>query len=509
MKNICFRSVLLSLGVFLSSSISLAQDVSPSPGTTTEPNLRRNISIRAYEIFQQRKLRLHLSVDESDSSGHYFLNTLDAKSFRLMSAEADELPVEPSSLSTFSTRSPTLPRETAIVFEAEKSLSPAQFESMRSGIAGFLDRFRSDVLTVRASVAEKDVRLAWIAPGQSENPRAIQRAILESKAIDGKPGVAAGVCAALGELRSSTHDRSVVQKTLIFISRPALEGDKHWSELKSCLSKSDDANIRIFWVRVHDQNADFGKFDEVIRSYVEKSGGFVSRVNATTDPVVALKNLRSYLDDEYVLEFDLTQHRPYSDVLKFKVSANYHGNLIRSEEAVFEGFVALPRPEEIKRIEEIRENERRKERRTYLFLFGVFLSSALVIVLLLRRNNAGCSKCGFRVAKNFQDCPFRNQKCFGRISVIQGPLQGYEFPLFVGENTLGSSLSRTIRLRAKGLAGNHAKIVLTQRKALFSPEKGAETRVNGVMATEPRLVSSGTILRMGELVCRIDFKEGS
>ncbi len=509
MKNRVVVFLLSVMSIVLSAMTARAQDASSSPMPSADSNLQRNISIRAYEIYQQRRLRLHLSVDESDASGHYFLNTLDAKSFRLTSDDPNELPVEPNSLSTFSTHSPTLPRETAIVFEADKTLAAEQFDAIRSAVAGFLDRFRSDVLTVRASAANKDLRLAWIAPGQSENPRAIQRAILESKVLEGQPGVAAGVCAALDELKASPSERSGVQKTLIFISRPTLEGDKNWSQLKSCLTESVDSNIRTFWVRLRDQSPDFGKFDDVIRSSVEKSGGFVSRLNATADPAIALKNLRSYLDDEYVLDFDLTQHRPYSDVLKFRVTANYHGNVIRSEESVFEGFVAMPRPEEIKRIEETRELERRKERRTYLFVAGILASSALVIVVLLRRNNDGCSKCGFRVAKNYQDCPFRNQKCFGRLSVIQGPLQGSEFPLFVGENTLGTSLSRTIRLRAKGLAGNHAKIVLTQRKALFSPEKGTETRVNGLMATEPRLISSGTILRMGELVCRVDFKEGS
>ncbi|MBM3380952.1 MAG: hypothetical protein FJY29_00730 [Betaproteobacteria bacterium] len=509
MKKKFLTCFLACLGASVIAPNAWTQDVLPTPSSTQAQELRRNISIRAYEIFQQRKLRVHLSVDESDSGGHYFLNTLDAKSFRLKSDDPNELPVEPSSLSTFSTRSPTLPRETALVFEANQAIPSTQSDAIRSAVAGFLDRFRSDVLTVRASVGEKDVRLAFIAPGQSENPRAIQRSILESKSLVGKAGIAAGVCAALGEMRSSPSDKSVIQKTLIFISRPALESDKNWSDLKSCLSKSEDSNIRFFWVRIHDQNPGFGKIDEEIQTKIEKSGGFVSRINATTDPLVALKNLRSYLDDEYVLEFDLSQHRPFSDVLKFRVTANYHGNLIRSEEREFEGFIALPRPEEIKRIEEIRDLERRKERRTYLFLAGVLATSALVIVLLLRRNNAGCSKCGFRVAKNYQDCPFRNQKCFGRLSVIQGSLQGAEYPLFVGENTLGTAMSKTIRLRAKGLASHHAKIVLTQRKALFSPEKGAESRVNGVIATEPRLISSGTILRVGTLVCRIDFKEGA
>ena len=95
------------------------------------------------------------------------------------------------------------------------------------------------------------------------------------------------------------------------------------------------------------------------------------------------------------------------------------------------------------------------------------------------------------------------------MSVIQGPGLGSEFPLFSGENTFGSSSSNSIRWKAKGLTRKHGKIVITKRKALFSPMRGSETRVNGVIATEPRLLSSGSILRVGDVVCRVDFKEGA
>ena len=502
-------SIISFLGA-LNPMIAKSEEPGSSVAADAQTSIQRKISIRAYEIFQERKLRIHLILDESDGSGRYLLNTLDAKSFRLQPEEASEPPIEPTSLSTFANRSPAAYRETAVVFEANKEFSERQFDSIRSAVAGFLGGFRSDVLSVRATTEEKESRLAWIAPGQSENPRAIQKSILESPSLDGKAGVAAGVCAAMKELESESPPMSPAQRSLILISRAAGDGSSGWSEARKCLAQAIQSSVRIFWVRIRDlESQQVGKFDSVIEGVVDKSGGFVGKLTATSDPVGALSNLRSYLDDEYILEFDFTQYRPYSDILKFSVSANYHGNIYRSAEHKYEGFVAKPRPEELERVEQARESARIKERQAYYFISAVLLLSSFFIVYFLRRNTAGCKKCGFRVSSSFQDCPFRNAKCHGRMSVIQGPGLGSEFPLFSGENSFGSSRSNTIRWKAKGLARKHGTIVITKRKALFSPARGSQTRVNGVMATEPRLLSSGSILRIGDVVCRVDFKEGA
>lgn len=494
----------------LSPMIAKSEEQGSSATDVAETSFQRKISIRAYEIFQERKLRIHLILDESDGSGRYLLNTLDAKSFRIQPEEASEAPIEPTSLSTFANRSPAAYRETAVVFEANKQFSELQFNSIRSAVAGFLGGFRSDILSVRATTEEKESRLAWIAPGQSENPRAVQKSILESPSLDGRAGVAAGVCAAMKEFESESPSMAPAQRSLIFISSAAGEGSSGWSNARKCLAQAIEARVRIFWVRIHDQELrQVGEFDAVIAGIVEKSGGFIGKLTATSEPVGALSNLRSYLDDEYILEFDFGQYRPYSDILKFSVSANYHGNIYRSAELKYEGFVAKPRPDELERVEQARESARLKERQTFYFISAVLLLSAFFIVYFLRRNTAGCQKCGFRVSSSFQDCPFRNSKCHGRMSVIQGPGLGSEFPLFSGENTFGSSLANTIRWRAKSLARKHGRIVITKRKALFLPVRGSQTRVNGVIATEPRLLSSGSILRIGDVVCRVDFKEGA
>lgn len=472
------------------------------------PNVQRQISVRSYEIFQKRKLRIHFVIYESDGLGRFLLNTLDAKSFRLISATESEIPIEPTSLSTFTTRSPQAYRHTAIVFDAHQSLSQPYFEAIRTGVAGFLGGFRSDVLSVRTSTSKKEARIAWSAPGQSENPRAVQKSVLESVRMDGHQGIAAGVCAASEELSSDSNESLAAQKNLIFIAGTAGDNDSIWRDTQACLESAAGAGYRIFWLRVHDQFMTTGKSDSELERLVEKSGGFVSLLGVSSDPMAAMNNLRSYLDDEYVIEFDLSEYQPYSDELKFSLTANYHGNIYRTNEIEFEGFTAAPRPEEIERVEKMRSLELKKERQRSILLFVALAATMGLVFYLIRRKTSNCSKCGYRVASSFQDCPFRNEKCEGRLSVVQGEELGVEFPLFSGENTLGRGANNTVRLTSKSVSRNHGKLVMTKRKALLYPVKGSETRVNGVIATEPRLLASGTILKLGEVVCRVDFKEG-
>lgn len=485
--------------------IAQAQSEKSLPDTAID----RSISVRTVQVFQERKLRVFAVVDEADGNGKYLLNTLDAKSFRLTSEDVNARPLEPISLSTFSTQTPSAPRGTALVFEAQQSFSQQQFNSIRSAVASFMGGFRSDLLTIHASTQEKSTRIAWNAPGQSENPRAIQKSILETDALTGTGGVRAGICAAYDELKDIDEQFSGAQKNLIFVSGPAGDGNSGWSQTRKCISSASDDGFRVFWVRLRDQTQELGKFDAAIESVVERSGGFVSKLRANSDPVAALNNVRSYLDDEYVLEFDAAEHSPHSESFEAVLTASYHGHVYRSSKVQFEGLKARPHPEDLVQQEERLRKAALKERESFYFLGAVIVFSGFFIVFILKRKSVGCVKCGFRVSSTFQDCPFRSAKCFGRLSVVQGPALGLEFPLFSGENSFGSSSSNTIRWADKKLARKHGKIVITKRKALFVPSKGSETRVNGMIATEPRLLTSGTVLRVGESVCRVDFKEGA
>ncbi|MEY4064362.1 MAG: Inner rane component of cytoplasmic domain [Pseudomonadota bacterium] len=512
MKNkIAFKLVTIFCLCLLTDAVRAEGETAVNNSVPALP-LQRQVSLRGYEVYDKRKLRMHVIVDESDAAGRYLLNTLDAKSFRLRSDSDSHAPLEPVSLSTYATRSPAVPRQTALVFEAGPHLPQRQFDSIRAAAANFLSGFRSEVFSVRAATAEKESRLAWLAPGQSENPRAIQKSILESGPVTGRPGIAAGFCAAVKEFETDSPDNVLKQKSLILLSNAPTEPDAAWTEAKRCLVRANELGVRIFWIRVRDQSTATSagnKFDSVIQTWVEKSGGFVAHSSALADPSAALNNVGAYLDDEYVLEFDLSQHEPYSDAFEFVLTVNYHGNILHSKMLAFKGFTAEPRPEDIITAQQSEKRARQNERRTLWILGASLFSIALVVFYFLKKTSAGCQKCGFRVHRSFQDCPFKNQKTFGRLSVIQGPALGAEFPLFSGINTLGRGRFNTIHWNAKGLSKKHARIIVMQRKALFEPITGAETRVNGVRIAEPRLLGSGTILRMGESVCRVDFKEGT
>ncbi|MFZ9519024.1 MAG: FHA domain-containing protein [Silvanigrellaceae bacterium] len=505
------KKLILVLQLFVLLAVSSrvdAQTATPAEGVS----LKRTLHIRSKEVFDKRMLRLFVLLDESDTEGRYLLNTLDARSFRLFAKEATDAPLDVRSLATVATRSPPVQRETVIVFESQPDMGQQISESIKKSVASFLGGFRSDVLSVRMGNEDNVKRLAWIAPGQSENPRAIQRAILDTPGLPGARGLTSAVCSGVDDLNTEPARDGMpeVQRNLIVVSTDDAGEDVRFSELARCFSNAIKLNARVFWLRMKPQNVQqpVSKLSRVVSSAVEKSGGFIAQVASSSDPSFALNNIRSYLDDEYVLEFDVSNVKPYSDVIDFELNASYHGHVVKSGFFRVDGFSALPTPEMLARNAQLAEAAKRKDLATVGLAIVLLTLTGAFFWMQLRRKIHVCGDCAYVVAQNFQDCPFRNEKCHGRLSVIQGPSVGAVFPLFSGENLVGSKRSMAIRLKGGGMSREHAKFVLSKRKALIVPMKDAVVRVNGVLTTEPRLLGSGTVVCMGNYVCRVDFKEG-
>lgn len=509
--------------VILCSLLLMGSTDQPALESTQIAPLKRKLAVRAHEVFEQRKLRIYAVADESDSEGRFLINTLDSRSFKLFGNDPKEAPLDVASLSTVATKSPAVPRETAILFESSQMLTQQKSESVRKAIASFLNGFRSDVLTVRMGNDEKNVRLAWISPSQSENPRAVQRAVLDSPAVTGAHGIVSPVCSGVRDLNilGVQNPPVLVQRNIIIVSSDSPSTSKNISELRACLSEAIDYGARIFWVELKETvMPDAGKestikasealteSSKIIAAAVQKSRGIRIGVSGTADPTAAFVNLRSYLDDEYILDFDLSNFRPYSDVIEVELVANYHGHVLKSGFFKAEGFVARPTPEDLERTARLQDNRRRKEMTNLLLVFLMVSGIGVFFWIWLRKKAHVCQDCTYVVENNFSDCPFRNSKCYGRLSVIHGTMTGKVFPLFSGDNSLGSRRSSTVRLKGRGIEGLHAKIVLSKRKALLTPMSPSGIRVNGFLTTEPRLVGSGTVLRIGEVICRLDFKQG-
>lgn len=498
---------------FSALTVLLSGSSSAEPTASTEGgNLVRSLKVRAHEIFDKRKLRLYVLVDEYDSEGRYLLNTLDARSFRLFGKDAKEAPLDTISLSTVASKSPPVLRETAVVFESSPSLAQTQSVALRKSVAAFLAGFRSDVLTIRMGNEEGNVRLAWVSPGQSDNPRAIQRAVLDAPVLEGPQGLTPPACSAMRDLNvlQGQEGGSLVQRNLILVASEMRQSTVGFAKLAQCLTEAEKLGMRVFWVRLKTEDAatEPSNFVRVIESAVKKTGGFTTTIGLSAEPTAALNNIKSYLDDEYVLEFDLDRFQPYSDVIELELTASYHGHVLKSGFFKAEGFFAYPTPEDLARIAAIQSATKRKDINTIAIIAGVFVITGMIFWYRARSKVHSCGDCSFVVGRDFQDCPFRNPKCYGRLSVVQGPLLGKVFPLFSGDNTIGRKRSSTIRLKNKDILSEHGKIVISKRKALFTPAAGSDSRVNGVLATEPRLLGSGCVIKLGETVCRIDFKEG-
>lgn len=492
-------------------------------GAAVSGTLKRKLTIRAHEVFEQRKLRVYAIADESDSEGRFLLNTLDSRAFKLFGNDPKEAPLDAASLSTVATKSPAIPRETAILFESSQSMPQQKSDAVRKAVVAFLNGFRSDVLTVRMGNDEKNIRLAWISPSQSENPRALQRAILDSPAVAGAQGITSPVCSGIRDLNvlGDQNPAVLVQRNIIIVSEEHSLSSKGSAELRKCLGEAVDYGARIFWVELKQSAGDEAAKTDLVRPHlsesgnskiisaaVEKSNGIRIKIAENADPTPAFVNFRSYMDDEYILEFDLTRFRPYSDVIELELVASYHGHVLKSGFFKAEGFVAQPSPEDLERTAQLQEIRRRREMMNLLMIFLLVSGTGILMWYWLRKKAHVCQDCSFVVERNFSDCPFRNNKCYGRLSIIHGPMTGKVFPLFSGDNSLGRSRSNTIRLKGSGIQRMHAKIVLSKRKALLTPLKTCGVRVNGVLTTDPRLLGSGSIIRVGDAVCRLDFKEG-
>jgi len=501
---------ILCFGFFF-ATLGYAELSAPLPAG----ELQRAIKVRAFEVFDKRKLRLYVVVDEFDSEGRYLLNTLDARSFRLFAKENDESPVDAISLSTIATKSPPVLRETAIAFESNSFFSQLQNESIRKSVASFLGGFRSDVLSVRMGNEDSNTRLAWISPNQSENPRAMQRAVLDAPVSKGRRGLTPVVCSAVRDINVVTPQGDIqnVQRNVIIISSDMSGADHQFSEMSKCLGQALDLGVRIFWIKIHSPAEPDGlpssksRFEKSLMSAVIKSGGFMTRVASSLDPTAALNNVRSYLDDEYILEFDLTGLKPYSKDIELELTASYHGNVIKGDVIRASGFTPFPTPAELARTRQLREAAKNKELVILASISVILALSGIFVWLYLKKKAHVCRDCTYVVSRHYQDCPFRNEKCYGRLSILQGAIIGNYFPLFSGDNLIGSDRSSTVRLKGKEIFRQHAKIVISKRKALFMPLNGSQCRVNGIIATEPRLIGSGSVIRMGDIVCRVDFKE--
>jgi hypothetical protein len=488
---------------------------------------RREVVVRAHGVERNEVLRLLVSVYERDNDSRYPLSTLDSGSFSLVSQE--NVPMgKPFSVATVGSLFPGLKRATVVVFEANSGTPVREGVAIRSAIAEFLPSLRSPFLSVVATGVDASHELFNYTPLKAENPKALGRFVIDYQPLISRRGDAAGLCSALGVFKGwGTSDfSSFDQMNVVLVSQGNLIEE---DEVRAGLCRADlvRSGVRLFSVvlgAVSSLKSSGG--GESPKGAVEERPGFVQHVAPLGDIQSALNNIRAYLDDEYVLDFDRTRlaHDPRLFEQEMLLQVAYHGNLVHSapllvtfpKVVVKEPEVApspTPPPAKVSATGGRRHSSSGLSAQRFLVLGGAVLSlvvaSALGALVFLRKRRVFCATCGHPVAENHESCPFKSDKCVARLRVMQGECSGMMFPLFVGVNSFGSGRRNAVSVGATGIERHHGRISIAKRKVVYYPNGGGTDRINGWTVHEPRLIAHGNIIRIGDTVFCFELRESA
>lgn len=452
------------------------------------------------------RIRIFAGFVERQNSVRYPISTLDTSAFRLRVSGDSVASVAAISLSTFGTLAPGPERGLLLGMEQTSDLGESS-ALVRGGVAEFVGTLRAGFLSVVSFHSKGVDVLAESIPGRADNIKAIQKRLLEVNQINESGAIAEAVCSIFsqfGSWREFMSDASA-QKAAVFVGRGGVLDSAAISKTIRCLGTAKAMGVQVYWLKLADvdQNSSVG-LQELAQGFLE-GGGFLQEIPLGTDFSSSLSNVRANLDDEYVVEFVLPAAARKSSTLRYSLQASYHGNVVVASES-FVDIVALEEPKAPETIMRSKINWWR-----IIVAVAVFVALVLLIVLLFMWRHAlryrKCDVCGHEVRRDFSDCAFRSAKCLGRLVVVCGADSGRIFPLFEGDNIIGSSPDCGVRLMSGTLARKHGKLTLLKKKALYQAVDGKGDMVNGWPLNEPRLLASGTNLRLGDAVLRFESRE--
>jgi hypothetical protein len=466
----------------------------------------RNLEVRHAVEVQPGRVRIFARFVERQNSVRYPISTLDTSAFRLRVSGDDGAPVPAVSLSTFGTLAPGPERGLLLGMEQTSELGKsARF--VREGAAEFVGTLRSGFLSVISFHSKGVDVFAESIPGRTDNIKAIQKRLLDVNQISEKGSIAEGACSISAQFsawREFMSDSSA-QKAAVFIGHGGVLNSAAINRTVGCLGTAKAMGIQVYWLRVADNSQTALTGSQELAQVFLDGGGFLQEILPDTDFSSSLSNVRANLDDEYVAEFVLPASARKSSDLRYSLLASYHGNVVVAPENVVK-IVALEEPKALAPMGRSQIN--------WLNLL-VGLIAILSIVLLIvsffiwrhARRYRMCDVCGHEVRRDFSDCAFRSAKCLGRLVVVSGTDSGRIFPLFEGDNFIGSAADCGVRLAASAVVGKHSKLTLFKKKALYQVMEGKGDRINGWPLSEPRLLGSGANIRLGNAALRFESKE--
>ncbi len=495
------------------------------------------VRVRAVEPTDDFKLIVFGRVFEEDNGILFPVTTLDREAFSLALGKDMKIDVKPDSLSTYSSLAQPRARRMVITFPFAANVPESTMRDIRQTLAENLPLTRSDYLSVLSITSEGESEIAGATPGVADNIRALQKRILDAKSAGKAVGTHNLVCAAGRKFSEWARYAAAPgeQQVLVLITHPSEARTDDLRTLTTCLDELTISGVAIYLLKV-DAIPHLPVNAEKLFDAAKLSGGYVQRVGSRVDLFPALSNLFANLNEEYVATFNLfslvgnwdgRRAIAQDGVTYMDLGVTYHGQSIKS--GVFTVPLQQGWRDNIERI-----NQAKSENEHFLRMFldlnyrerviaGVLAAILVVTVLFIFRywllsvrlwlRSVRCRTCGLRVKRSFSNCPYRETRFAGWLSVLNGKDIGMVLPVMQGANLIGTSDSCQIHFRrGYKIRRKHAELLIDNGKAQFKTLRpGVAKRlvdmVNGFPVHEARLLAHGDVLRIGEAYLRFELRE--
>ncbi len=487
--------------------------------------VERQLHIRQAEQLASGTLRVFAAVTEVQDSVAYPISTLERSMFSLFLGDDISGTLLPaSSLATFSSSSPRHRRGLVIAFDTAGTAPPREQAALREAVANILPQIFGNYLTVYGLRDDGPHLITELTPERGENIKILQRQITAEASTGGRGLAGQTLCKAAGKFQEWAANLAAPASQKVLLLLLAGSQSKELTPMEQgCWQQLAAAKVTVYIISF----ASKGDGGNPLRSLVNATGGFVHEVASPLDTFRALSNVASNLNDEYVLEAQpaaLPVPAAGSTSIALRAQASYHGNLVRSQPwplspaPALEAAAALGALATATDVEDLSDTDQTESSPPRLLWFGLAAACLCLVVggrqlWQLRRTSQRCQLCRCQVAQDFTNCPLQSAACVGRLVQLAPTAAGQAaapkalFPLEDGTYLIGSGRKCKIRLRGRGLLRHHARLTISNRRALFeSLGKRADT-VDGWQINEPRLLGHGAVLRLGSVILRFEAKK--
>ena len=485
--------------------------------------ITRVADIYEVEHLEDHRIRVIFSAQERDAAQRFPITTIDRSMVKVDFTNTSTPPAEAKSLLLHGAGGNDLRRALYVGFSMHRKLNARAIDELRSDVGQLLKDLPAELLTVAALSQDSARVIADVSPEKGDNVNRILQQIQSLEPEGEGPALADTLCVAAERFHAwdLSKFKKSDQKVLVIVSTPGDSPSTERYRGQNCWRSLLDQGVRVFSVAF---GSEIGKSTFDLTNVATESGGYFHRVSGPLEIGAAIKNIIALLKNEYVIDVDAPDIALEDQPLELKLRVSYHDEVFESANYNV-GFVipnlskvfAPVSPTDNQLADEAAKIQAAESAARLNLLITILIISAIVglfvffLIRYLKRRaiTTHCNTCGYIVAKDHSDCPFRRGECVARLVVVGGRHAGQTIPIMKGETRIArfAKAGSGVKISGRGIRWwNHGSINLDGHKAVYVPVKLGRDRVNGWVVHEPRLLGIGSVLAIGDQLLRFEIK---